>query len=175
VTDIEVAPVVPASTEAKIEVYSIPCHTLLARRQKGSPNVDIWKVPMKTRILPAILLIFSTCDLANAGPYGSGPTLLGNYKYCRRDYPNFFAEVDKIISDPSTTTFSQRLLDNKLGRQLRHFRDCLAIIDEMQAEEGLGGGARLTEAVENARKYIDTLVTQASPAPTPQNESQIKP
>ena len=166
--DIKLVPVVPESTEA----HFIPCHTLCARRQKGSRKVDISKVPMKTRILVMMLLMFSTCEVTNA----ADPTItaLRFYDYCRSNFPSFFGEVDTIISNPSKTEFYRKGLVMKLPR-LTNFRNCLNEIDFAQAHLGLGGGTRLATAVEHARIYLDSLVSQAPPAATPQNEIQSKP
>ena len=123
---------------------------------------------MKTRILLLMLLIFPIYNVANA-KFGSGDTLFGTYLDCRNNFPSFFGEVDKIISNPSKTEFNRRGLADKLPR-LQRFKDCLEIIDMMQADENLGGGQRLTTAVEHARIYIDSLATQEPPAATSQNE-----
>jgi hypothetical protein len=171
--DIKLVPVAPDLTEA----HFIPCHSLCTRRQKGSPKVKIWKVPMKTRILSLMLLMFSTCDVANATGFGRGPYLLGNYQACRLDFPVVFGDFDKVISDPAITEIRLARLKGLAKRlpTLFYLKQCLEIIDMMQADENLGGGDRLKTAVEHARRYLDLLLTQAPPAAAPQTEIPIKP
>jgi hypothetical protein len=173
VIDSELAPVVQESTEA----HFIPCYTLCARSQKSNAKANIWEAPMKTRTFLLILVMFSTCGVADATGFGQGPYLLGNYQACRLDFPVVFGDFDKVISDPAVTEIRLERLKG-LGKKLPtlfYLKQCLYMIDMMQAHSNLGGGDRLKTAVEHARIYLDSLLTQASPAAAPQNEIPTKP